>query len=155
MQIKVKDTRMHSITHRMFDTKYPDAHSINQEVPVAEGKFVLINQNRISITGNELVKLSNGDWYNGPVPHMSGNVYKPIIISETERIEAGDVAYHPSYNNGKLIIVTTETEEDVLSDGGFKVIVLSEHFSPKILQQIVDGILKDGDKILLELDEIV
>lgn len=38
--------------------------------------------------------------------------------------------------------------------GAFKILALPEHFSPRHLQAIVDGKLKDGDKVLLEVEEI-
>ncbi len=36
--------------------------------------------------------------------------------------------------------------------GMFKILALPEHFSPEQLQMIVDGKLKNGDKVLIECD---
>jgi hypothetical protein len=40
-----------------------------------------------------------------------------------------------------------------LGNTEFKILALPEHFSPEQLQMIVDGKLKDGDKVLVECDD--
>lgn len=70
---------------------------------------------------------------------------KPIIISETEKIEVDDWGYGM---DGLF-----EYKGSVNIDGGRlpnKVLALPEHFSPKHLQAIADGKLKDGDKVYVE-----
>lgn len=77
---------------------------------------------------------------------------KPIIISETEKIEVGDLYYW----NGLIIkdheVPTTEStmRSKDFHKGAFKILALPEHFSPEQLQMIVDGKLKDGEKVLVE-----
>jgi hypothetical protein len=80
---------------------------------------------------------------------------KPIIISETEEIEINDIIYHPHFNAGNLIKVTTETEVDAVSSEGYKAIGLPEQLSSEHLQAIVDGKLKDGDEVYVECCEII
>lgn len=51
-----------------------------------------------------------------PIPKRYFLKFLPV----RDKIEVGDVVRHPSYGDGKLIMVYTETEVDVLSDGGVK-----------------------------------
>jgi len=96
---------------------------------------------------------------------IAGRYFKPIPISRTEKIEEGDWYLH--YNSGtkeyslfKADLVFNNGNDpndidprgNILPYGNKKLLALPEHFSPKHLQAIVDGKLKDGDKVLVECD---
>lgn len=148
-QIKVMQTRMYKKQHSI---EFGGRMFVNEnEVPVVEGKLVLVGK-------REFVNLSTDiDW----------ETIKPIIISETEKIEDGDYAYHKSLNRyGKVTNITTATQgirdikiegelyHDLSSENNFaKILVLPEQFSPKHLQDIVDGKIKDGDRVMIEIEE--
>ncbi len=148
MQSKVKETRMQLFSNSLSSS---GKLTFQEERPVAEGKLVLVECKFYE----GLLALTNGV-YATSVPAVSKHgfnpatrIFKPIIISETERIESnkgttkGDWAYNGMYK--KLFqMVGDVTEYD------FKVLVLPEQFSPKHLQAIVDGKMKDGDKVLVE-----
>jgi hypothetical protein len=76
----------------------------------------------------------------------------PIIISETEEIEEGEVAYHISTKT----LDTFENALDKRVSDGFhfhnKILALPEHFSDKHLQAIVGGKMKDGDEVLVKCE---
>lgn len=91
------------------------------------------------------------------------NVVRPILISN-EPIEVDDKAYHPILNiiidvigeeNQNLVYLNEKGQNDIV--GWFnkckKVVATSEQFSPKQLQAIVSGKLKDGDTVLIEVEE--
>lgn len=107
-----------------------------------------------------LVKVNGKDaWFfkdkDGKPQHHDGyggeprDYYKPILISRTERIEVSDWFYSTEFN----------TIDQLASNGVidrtkcFKILALSEHFSPKHLQDIVDGKLKEG-KLVIECEFI-
>src|SRR5690606_33636935 len=69
---------------------------------------------------------------------------KPIIVSESEKIEAGDWVYNEV---SKEIYQFKENHVSY----EFKILALPEHFSPQQLQDIVDGKLKEG-KCLVECE---
>lgn len=71
---------------------------------------------------------------------------KPIIISETEKIEEGDFGYNKTHGIVKVTNLLWAQQE-----GLQKVIALPEHFSHQQLQDIVDGKLKEG-KCLVECE---
>jgi hypothetical protein len=75
----------------------------------------------------------------------TSNLFKqPIIISETEEVEVGD----ETLIDGKIYGIK---EEDYHYKMGMtKIFALPENFSPKHLQAIVDGKLKNGDEVLVE-----
>jgi hypothetical protein len=155
MQTKIKDVKMHYV-------QYATACDAKFDVPVAEGKLVLVeckseeallfrllsNQEEIKprfwLTGGKVVK-------------GLGTYCKPIIISETEKIEVGDWHYHKEVNN--IGQVTNQEMADFINIGHrergivFKVLVLPEQFSPKDLQAIVDGEMKDGETVLVECED--
>ena len=134
MQSKVTQTRMHKTI------PFPNAIDKKEGlVPVADGQVVLI----------ELVEKGK---FSGLADQMAtyetvilqGIMYKPIIISLTEKIEEGDCTLYEGeviepYNGGDQCI-----------SGRYKILVLPEQFSPKHLQAIVDGKMNDGDKVLVE-----
>lgn len=75
---------------------------------------------------------------------------KPIVISESEKIEVGDLFYDKYHGtihqyNGTQVIAEKYN---------FKILALTEHFSPQQLQMIVDGKLKEG-KCLLECEKYI
>lgn len=124
MQIKVNDTRMHKVKDAFCQ--------------VAEGKLILV--------GDEDSK----DKY---VYDKVRRYLKPIIISETEKIEEGDDVLFIGETVGPFITKCqpgSVLAREGKSDKWFKILALPEHFSPKHLQAIVDGKMKDGDKVLVE-----
>lgn len=139
MQIKVNNIKIHTL----------DGGKLLWDKPVAEGKLVLI---------------PNTDIRTFPM------LNKPLIISETEKIEEGDwyingnikannhkiaqcqsQAEADSLNKIKQLMETPEFPKQVITA---KILVLPEHFSPSQLQMIVDGKLKDGDKVLVECERV-
>jgi hypothetical protein len=160
MQIKVTDTKM----HRTIGKYLP----VDKDVPVAEGKLILIQAKEDSLLA---FNQYNGEYYilpeKGARLKMPAQYLKPIIISETEKIEVGDWYLH--YNSGTKEYTLFRADSifengnnpndidsrgNILPYGNKKVLALPEHFSPKILNQIVNGELKDGDGVLLECEEI-
>jgi hypothetical protein len=143
MQIKVEHTKQHRISK--LDDIYPD-------VMVAEGKLVLVKN-----IGGILAQEGNGKFNIVPgapnIPSIEQfniskailpiTYYKPIIISETE-VTKGEECWY--YNHVFRTIVFG------ISHGYSKILALPEHFSPEQLQMVVDGKLKDGDKVLVECD---
>ncbi len=109
--------------------------TFNSNILVAEAKLILIEVSE-NITQIGLC-LSNM------------KLYKPVLVSESEKIEVGDWNYNtetlklsqfnlgyknPNYKNYK------------------KILALPEHFPPEILKDIINGTLKDGDKVLVECE---
>lgn len=96
---------------------------------------------------------------------INHNEYIPIIISETEKIEVGDNSYFmlhsavdPEIEIGMSIIkVNVQFQADALnkSENAYKILSLQEYFSPKHLQAIVDGKLKDYDDVYVQCINIV
>ena len=84
-----------------------------------------------------------------------------IIISETEEIEVGDhFIWIDSLEQGikkaipmDVYIASNEIPIDLIGETGRKILALPEHFSNKHLQAIVDGKMKDGDKVLIKCKE--
>lgn len=75
----------------------------------------------------------------------------PIIISETENIEVGDHYFHPFTQS--INVCNTENVEAINKStlGKYlKILALPEQFSPKHLQAIVDGKLKDGYEVYVD-----
>jgi len=100
-----------------------------------KGKLIII------YTSNELmVKISKGNFIKG---------IKPIIVSETED-HPNDLGYYDE--RLKCIVSSSPTW---LPNKFCKVILaLPENFSPKHLQAIVDGKLKDGDEVFVECERM-
>lgn len=168
MQIKVKETKRHKIIH-----PYPDGvHDF--EITVAEVKLILVECKSeealiyLPVWKHEEGKLRLFD-IKEVHPSAIYKAYKPILISETEKIEVGDqyIVIRPDYISGiNKCDLIRDNGEVCYFDGGnknhtiysekefaFKILALLEHFSPEQLQMIVDGKLKDGDKVLVECEE--
>lgn len=80
--------------------------------------------------------------------------YKPIIISEIEPIGIGDKRYAKEVG---IMNTSVDEEFSMRNHKGIwnKILALPEHFSPKHLQSIIDGKLKDGDEIFVECERIL
>ena len=88
--------------------------------------------------------------------HGDGSFAKPIIISEDE-IELGDNIYciksgHPANKAGRIDICRLSPKEATANSVWKKIIALPENFSSEQLQAIVDGKLKDGDEVYLQVE---
>lgn len=163
MQIKVKDTRMHT-AHLREGNIYNGNGTTFMPFPVAEAKLVLVEVQ------------AHDAWFfrkeGGSLQHHDGyysegrTCFKPILVSETEKIEVDDWYYESNEHMPDIITQckvrnNSEYPLDGHKDGNagfktiygsYKILALSEHFSPKLLQQIVEGVLKDGDKVLVECE---
>lgn len=80
---------------------------------------------------------------------------KPILISETENIEIGEIglnSHNQIFQYGEL---SKQLSEKDPSTSYRKILALPEHFSPKTLQDIVEDKLKDRDKVYVECESTV
>src|SRR5689334_15124654 len=109
MQIKVKDTKMHIIRGNN-----PHIEAEIGTVLVTEAKLVLIECNIKS--GEGILFFSK--------EHKS---FKPILISETEKIEVGDWVYQ-NRGNGDVEIFQIKNEYQIARDIQKKTLALPEHF---------------------------
>lgn len=126
-QIKVTQTKMQKVYYSEKEgTVYKGGY---KQVPVAEGKLILLEPTRESLLTRKICEI---------VPK------RPIIISEIEKIEDGDWCYDLGTKEVYQAVKGIRFTKSV------KILALPEHFSPKHLQAIVDGKLKDGDKVLVE-----
>lgn len=132
------------------------------DVIVTKGKLILIPMTETK-AGKEAEEYINVEGM-----HDIYCWFKPIIISETEDIEAGDWVYEKNLSNERIYEVF---ERDYLGkkrlgifrfrsvfipiekSNARKILILSENFSPKHLQAIVDGKLKDGDEVYVECEQ--
>ncbi len=135
-------------------TKTYEDELAHEDVLVAEAKLVLIECNLDEALlfkwwgseGDEHLCLSSLN----QVIRNSVKFYKPILISETEKIEVGAIAYGPTNQKEQLIYQLKEGEAALFPDR--KILALLEQFSPEQLQMIIDGKLKEGDKVLIECE---
>lgn len=127
-QIKVEHTR----THRVI---IPSGLStpVYEDKLVTDAELVLVEpiEQELHTKANYLVV-------------VNGWTYKPILISRTEKI--GFMDWY--FKDGEIRLWQGVMPE-YHKLNGFKVLALPEHFSPKHLQAIVDGKLKEG-KVLVE-----
>lgn len=119
-------------------TKVQDtvSHKTSQgDVIVAKGKLILIPVH----DKKGLVTIPNnfGGW----------NHFNPIIISDKEIIEIGDYAYEGWHKELWLSNVKGNNINHC------KVLALPENFSPKQIQAIIDGKLKEDDEVYVECAE--
>lgn len=128
--IKVEHTRIH--------VAIPNGKSMYHDVSVTDAELVLVDTKGKGQLMPYHVK---------PISYTT--YYSPILISRTEKIEVDwkGWAYKKDVK-GQLFehFYTTNS----WYDDAKKVLALPEHFSPEHLQMIVDGKLKDGDKVLVE-----
>lgn len=181
--IKVKETRMYKVIQQYAGCGEGLKNMKPIEVLVAEAKLVLI----------PLSVINDKEWIKSNGEHVvffekskdNYNMFKPILISEIEKIEGGDCLYPKQDKlpwNFLCEFVRTSTIEEVKAAGlqadsdaimvskwkqedgycsrlspdlFYKVLALPEHFSPKHLQAIVDGKMKDGDKVLVETESLI
>ena len=80
---------------------------------------------------------------------LKGGMYIPIIISETEELNVGDLYYSNTFKLIQQAMALPLAMKDAK-----KILALPEQLSPKILQDIVEGNLKDGDEVYLECEDI-
>ncbi len=73
---------------------------------------------------------------------------RPVLISETEEIVAGDYTYLADDKELSFKPISKEHLE-AANELSLKVLVLPENFSPGQLQHIADGKLKDGDNVYI------
>lgn len=119
-------------------------------VSVCEGKIVFI----FADPTQEPKQLKDGFWE---------YTMKPIIISETEERQEGDVCYDVVYDRivtadkitDKFVNITSKQEGLTHSNISNlrKVLALPEHFTPEQLQDIVGGKYADGDSVMVECEE--
>ena len=129
---------------------------------ICEGKLLFI-QYDYGTHPNKIGEICNfgGEYRIAGVSDVGYPVVRPIIISETEEIEAGEWIIFGE-NRLLLKVKSVEKHEDTITlinrDGELiirylsscrKVLALPKQFSPKHLQAIVDGKMKDGDKVLV------
>lgn len=131
-------------------------HSDSQgEHIVHEGKLVLLDQLNLPVypsKGNLAKNPKTGKLfiYNGGF--LGGQKMFPIIISETEEIEVGDWVYNKvsKHSSTDSHIYQITKRKQLHNSNQSKILALPEHFSDKHLQAIVDGKMKDEDKVLVK-----
>ena len=145
MNIKVEYTKTH--TTDIVDETYPSGvkkgiRSYN-ELLVTDAELVLV----------ECEEVKHAILHN--IINKNGKFYKPILISRTEKIEVGELVY---LVKDKVITESNHNlehyEDYEVMRNYCKILALPEHFSPQTLSKIILGELKDGDKVLLEVEEI-
>lgn len=151
----MKQTRIHDKGYTTID------NVPGQKVPVTEGKLRLVNVYETDIIDTKYI-FGTTDKNKLCIPTVENHLsllksglvaYKPIIISETEKIEVGDWVYNSKsggvYRADDNTLYALKTEQFI-----YKILALPENFSPKHLQAIVDGKMKDGDKVLVECERV-
>lgn len=146
----------------MIKVEHTRTHNLNPNINIQMMiKSKVINPNEILVTNAELVLVECNEIKHAilhSIINKNGKFYKPILISETEKIEVGDWGYNlmtKRYGRvlrifgGNIVIDNGEYEDTSSSNNFAKVLALPEHFSPQQLQMIVDGKLKEG-KCLVE-----
>jgi D-lyxose ketol-isomerase len=127
-------------TTKVTNTK---KHQTSQgEHLVVEGKLVLLRTDIV----NAIIQIPND--YEG------FEYYKPLIISETEKIDVGDWAMENVEDMGMKYQSFQVTSKNLLYSRSYckKILALPEQLSHKHCQTIVDGKMKDGDKVLVECE---
>lgn len=158
--IKVENTKTERLVKNLIGGNEVD-------VLVTDAKLVLVECSRheavlrqVHGEGQYWVVLNVNGWLNS-----DDKFYKPIYISETEKIEVGGFAYnYMTKRYGRVLRISQNGDitidngqyEDTSSPNNFvKVLALPEHFSPEQLQAIIDGKLKEGSKCLVECEEVI
>lgn len=156
----------------------PHQTSYNKEVQVTEGKLILIHNPNISPEIGMLGWEKSKGYFicKEYKDQILSDVVSPVIISETEEIEAGDLFLCKNgsidklkgfnlnviedkkdlYKNNTKECYNIHGEKYIIFPESFigKILSLPESFSPKHLKAIVDGKLKDGDKVIIECEAI-
>lgn len=157
MTIKVKDTKLYK-THPSWESK-----TFPFEIPVVEGKLILLKIPNTEAINGLSIRKDNGTLMLYPISeedHRQAQYLKPIIISETEKIEVGDKflinnTIHSCTGYDGLKVISNDESTYCHSHGICKILALPNHFSPEQLQMIVDSKLKKGDKVLVECDNTI
>ena len=122
--------------------------------------------NNIDVIKGKLVLIENTKNILGKSIEIKRKEYKPIIISEKEEIEVNNNVLVLNEYVAKIIDIKFENTANLyyfthpvdsgdcsLPEQGLdKILALPENFSPEILQDIVDGKLKDGDDVFIECE---
>lgn len=140
MQIKVKNTKIHVVI--------PPGSSMYHDITVVEAKLVLVPAKEDALlTFNQY----RGEYYiipnKGDRLKMPCSYLKPILISETEYCVGGQDKY---LDNQNTICNLPYASTLATTDTGKKILALPEHFTSEQLNMIVEGKLKDGDKVYVE-----
>lgn len=109
---------------------------IQDGVPVKEGIFILIPI----------------DQKKDPMGSGAPNYF---VVSETENIEVGDYVYNQS--NGNIfktdnVLQSNNCNHNEIGKPFKKILILPENFSPEIIEDIVNGKLKNGEKVLIRCE---
>lgn len=155
--IKVKHTQIHilainAIAHTVRHTKGLPVEI--DSVPVAIAKLVLIESLPKEAS---LFRFLNQDTiirYDKSYGLVKGlGIYlKPILISETEKIEEYEWIYDKFGTLGYDVFQCSFAYPN--KGRYYKILALPEHFSPQTLQDIVDRKLNDGDKVYVECERL-
>lgn len=160
--IKVKETK----THTVLTSYGPNTRGSKvEQVPVAEAKLVLVECKpeeealiAINTRSQEIIATSL------VIKGILWKYYKPILISETEVKKEGDQVLSDNHEIFTIDLIRDNSLRKIFFKEGtyctdkefdtfYKVLALPEHFSPKLLQDIVDGKLKEGDRVLVECED--
>jgi hypothetical protein len=117
------------------------------DVIVTKGKLILIKCESPKNEDEQTKLIEQKSKYSYNV----GGWFKPIIISEIEEIEVGYKVFNKFTFNIKL----ADKDDLLIKDAWFKVLAMPENFSPKHLQAITDGKLKDGDEVWVECHNLL
>ncbi len=127
---------------------------LKSNIPVAEAKLVFIKTLLTDAINGLSKRKDNGKLMLLPITeedHNQAEYLKPVLVSESEKIEVGDwVLVRIDSRLQKKDIIIQANKIDTFAEDTFKVLALPEHFSPVDIQSIVDGMLKDGDNVLIE-----
>lgn len=155
--IKVEHTK----THRIINSRnnFPNGQTIDYgtQVLVTDAELVLVGLNTIPkgilwLEGRNIFEAVEKNF--GEAKSSDPRKYiTSILISRTEKIEVGELVY---LVKDKVITESNHNlehyEDYEVMRNYCKILALPEHFSPKHLQAIVDGKLKEG-KCLVECNE--
>lgn len=156
MQIRVANERMQEVDHV---TRHGGKCKI--KVPVVEAKLVLVEM-KPKVGEGYFIKEDGSFWHNNEIRQIlidnlkktgpNTQYFQPILISETEVPSEEGEGESAVYNSVNHLLIHKPTL--ILGKGvDKKVLALPEHFSPDILQQIVNGTIKDGDGVLVECEQ--
>lgn len=134
MKIKVNNIKTHTLWGG-------SGGNVSYTKPVIEAKLVLLRPEDRDYMGKSPLKGFIC------IPGTQNYWFKPVLISETEYCVGGQDKYLDNQNTicnlpYASTLATTET--------GKKILALPEHFSKEQLNMIVEGKLKDGDKVYVE-----